>query len=110
VILDKGICEVYRMEDISEPGGMPKEELVKIHESWFGELDFGSNPEYETQHREDVGVAARIRIHQNREITNLHAVKLSTEPDKRYEVTRVYHGRDDESGELISDLSLKAVT
>lgn len=43
MILDKGICTVYRMEDISEPGGMPKEEPVKFHESWFGELDFGTN-------------------------------------------------------------------
>lgn len=110
MILDKGICKVYRLEDISAPGDMPKERLVQFHESWFGELDFASNSDQKTQYREDVITSARIRIYQNREITNLNAVTLSTDPEKRFEVTRVYHSRDDESGEPISDLNLKAVT
>lgn len=109
MILDRGICTLYRLESVGSPGNMPVEQLVIFHESWFGELSFASNPEYETDHREDVQVSARIRIYQNRNINNLQEARLSTDPNIRYEVTRVFHGVDEDSGEPISDLSLKVV-
>lgn len=109
MILDKGICTLSRLENAASAGNMPADRLVQIHQSWYAELDFSTDPEYATGHREDVAVSARIRVHQNRAITNLHVAELSAQPGKRYEVTRVYHGVDDESGEPISDLSLKAV-
>lgn len=110
MILDKGICTFHELTDISEPGRMPNEQMVAVYQSWYGELDFGSDMAYSTAKREDVAVSARVRVLQNRSISNLMAVTLSDQPDKRFEVIRVYHGTDDNSGQPISDVSLKAVS
>ena len=56
----------------------------------------------------------RIRILQDRTITNKDVVVLqethTIEPGmERLEVVRAYHGHDDENGQPITDLTLKAV-
>ena len=53
-----------------------------------------------------------MRILQNRRIANHDRVELidSDGAVVRYEVVRVYHGTDYDSGEAISDISLEVIT
>lgn len=125
MILDSGICTVFKKADLSEPGGMPVFGLKVRTKAFFGMLDFATEQEWPTEGREETEVAARIRILQDRAITNHDAVVLedvNTGTDSMtveelhnafgvtvLEVTRAYHGHDDETGEPITDLTLKAV-
>lgn len=112
MILDKGICTVYRKTDVSGPGAMPVWEDVAYHTSWYGELDFETRQARPTEGREEIRCDARIRVLQDRRINNHDRVELQTSRGETlvYEVTRAFHGVDDESGELISDLSLEVYT
>lgn len=105
MILDKGVCSIYIVTNIAEPGNMPKEGLVIKCQAWYGELNFETNP-VNTAMQEGIETSARIRILQNREINNHDVVVMG---EQQYEVTRAYHGNDDESGEPITDLTLKKV-
>lgn len=108
VILDSGICTVYEVKNVAPPGGMPKMELLPKHESWYAELNFETVPK-DAALQEVVETSARVRILQNRSITNHNVVILAD--GEQYEVTRAYHGTDEESGEPITDLTLlKVVT
>lgn len=114
MILDKGICSIFRKGDTSGAGRMPVSGYALIHQSWYGELSFETSPIYRTQNREDVKTDARIRVLQNRAIANHDVVVLrqcSTviDGDVVYEVNRAYHGNDDENGTSITDLSLEVI-
>ena len=81
-------------------------------QSWYGELRFAAGKSYRTDDRADVEVDARIRILQDRRITNhdvlvfgLHAAPCGVV----FEIVRAYHGADEENGQPITDLSLKVV-
>lgn len=113
--LDKGICTVFRKVDKAEGVGMPQWDYELTHQSWYGELDFATTEIHPTEYREEIKADARIRVHQNRLINNHYVVVMDTdvvmdESKERFEVTRAYHGRDQESGELITDLTLERVT
>lgn len=105
MLLDKGICSIYDIKNVAELGGMPQYKLILKCQSWYGELNFETNPT-NTDMQEIVETSARIRILQNREINNHNVVILS---GQQYDVTRAYHGIDEESGEPITDLTLKKV-
>lgn len=108
MILDSGICTIFEVKNVAPPGGMPKMELLPKHESWYAELNFETVPK-DVAMQEVVDTSARIRVLQNREITNHNVVVLTD--GEQYEVIRAYHGIDEESGEPITDLTLKkAVT
>jgi len=108
MILDKGICTIYQVGNIAEPGNMPKQGLNRIkHQSWYGELNFETAP-VDTAMQEMIETSARIRIIQNRAVNN-HDVAILSNSEQQYEVTRAYHGTDEESGEAITDLTLKKV-
>ena len=82
--------------------------------AWFGYLDFATAEAWPTEAREETEVTTRIRILQDRSITNKDIVVLqethTIEPGMdQLEVVRAYHGHDKESGERITDLTLKAV-
>lgn len=114
MILDSGICTIFEMVDVAEPGGMPNLQPKRKKAMWFGWLDYATAEAWPTDRREETEVAARIRIAQDRSVTNHHVVVLEeartiTEGMRMLEVTRAYHGHDDENGELITDLTLKAV-
>lgn len=114
MILDSGYCFVYAVTNISKPGDMPKEGLSLKSQSCYGELDFETAPIYATAGQEDVKISARVRIHQDRTISNHDIVILSTEltapaDAMQYEVTRAYHGPDKENGQPITDLTLVKV-
>lgn len=109
MILDSGICSIYSATNGAPAGNKPIDELALRFESMYGELSFELNESYPTQGREEVATTTRVRVLQHRGICNRDAAFLSTEPGTRYEVTRVFHGRDDDSGELITDLNLHRV-
>lgn len=111
MILDKGIATLSHKQNTAAPGGKPLFAPVQYFQSWYGELSFETNPAYPTDRREEVRTDARIRVLQNREISNHDQVDLRPVdgPAHTYEVTRAFHGRDDESGELITDLSLVVI-
>ena len=111
MILDKGIATVYRKTNTAAPGGKPSWQNVAFFESWYGELHFETAPAFPTERREEIQTDARIRILQNRHINHHDRVTLRpvNGAETPYEVLRAYHGMDADSGELISDLNLKAV-
>lgn len=114
MILDSGICTVFAEKDVSGKGEMPRFEYAKKTQSYYGELDFATGGIWTTQGREDVQIDTRIRIAQDRTI-GIHDVVVladveSADNAQRYAVERAYHGRDEESGMLISDLSLRKVS
>ncbi len=114
VILDSGILTVFEKRDISGRGEMPRYEYMPKVQGYYGELDFASGGVWTTQGREDLQIDTRVRILQDRSITPLDVVALDDVRDARdvqlYEIERIYHGRDEESGEKISDISLKKVS
>ena len=114
MILDRGVCTVYATENSAEAGKMPIDRLTQKHQSWYGELSFETAPAYPTEYREDAEASSRIRILQNRAVTNRDILIFTDQPTppadaEQYEINRAYHGRDEESGELITDLTLKRV-
>lgn len=113
MILDSGICTVFAKRDISGRGEMPRYAYDLKGQSYYGELDFASGGNWTTQGREDIVIDARIRILQDRTITVNDVIVLDAVEHVNgaqiYEIDRAYHGRDEESGELISDLSLRRV-
>jgi len=106
MILDTGMCSVYKITNTAAPGDMPNETLVQITQCWYGELSFESSPVQFTENLEQVEIAQRIRILQNKSIAHKSVVVIGTD---QYQVERLFHGKDEESGELISDLSLSRV-
>lgn len=109
MILDSGICKIYRKTNVAAPGAKPVFSPVEIHNGWYGELSFATSPGRPTPEREEVHTDARIRILQNRGIANHDLVELHDAAGNTtlYDVTRAYHGTDDDSGERITDLSLE---
>lgn len=115
MILDRGMCRVFRKTKTSGAGEKPAYSDVLIHESYYGELSFETAEAHPTERREETRTAARIRILQHRGIANHDRIELepfdgTASPDGllRYEVTRAWHGDDEDSGEAISDLTLEA--
>lgn len=114
MMLDSGVCTIFEKRDTSAPGSMPVYERVKITEGWYGELEFETTPYRPTEYREEVRTDARIRILDDRSIRAGCEAILCLEQDAAmetpvYKITRVFHGRDEESGEDIADLSLMEV-
>lgn len=111
MILDSGICRVSHKTNVAGFGEKPRFVDQPFFESWYAELSFETTPAYPTENREETQTDARVRVLQNRQITNHDHVTLSPFRGeiRDFEVTRAYHGRDDESGELISDLSLRLI-
>lgn len=103
MILDSGICGVYKLTNTAAAGDMPTETPVLVSRHWFGELGFESSPRQRTESQQVVETSRRIRILENRAIVEKTVVVIDTET---YQVERVYHGKDQESGEAITDLSL----
>lgn len=109
--LDKGVCTVYHTENTAAAGAKPVLSEMAYFESWYGELSFETSPARPTDTRREIRTDARIRILQNREIKEHDRVALSAFGGdlEHYEIERAYHGQDEESGEMITDLSLKKV-
>ena len=115
MILDSGICSIYRKQNISQPGAMPVVGYVLISRGWYKELDFATAPTWRTEGREEQRADGRIRIWQNRSVNQYDLVILRDttegpeEGDTLYKITRAWHGTDEEGADLISDLTLEVV-
>lgn len=117
MILDTGICTVFRKTDISAPGEMPVWQYTPIWASWYGELNYETAPVWETEGRKEKRVDERIRILQYRLIRQNDIVVLEqlesfderSEDSVVYQVIRAFHGIDDDGPTKISDLSLEVV-
>lgn len=112
MILDDGICTIFRRTDVSVPGGKPVFEYQPIYQSWYKRLSFETAPVWQTEGRQEQRVDARIRMHQYPNIRDdLDVCVLAdcqTIPDGGtvYSITRAFHGMDDDRPVLITDLSL----
>lgn len=117
MILDKGICTVFRESDAAAAGSMPVKSYAPIWCSWYGELSFETRPEWQTDGRKEQRADGRIRILQNRGIAQDDVVileQLSAYKDRSanaivYRIARAYHGIDDDGPTPISDLTLEVV-
>lgn len=117
MILDSGICTIFRRTDAAQPGAMPVPVHTPIFRSWYGELDFETSPVWQTDGRKSLQADARIRVLQNREIRQHDVVilrELEDWPDPAgadtvYQITRAYHGTDDDGPTPITDLTLEVV-
>ena len=115
MILDTGICTIFRQTDTAEAGEMPAPRLDYFCKSWYGELNFETSPSYPTQGRKELRTDQRIRILQNRQIKqNDVAVLLDVrdasqipEGTEIYRIIRCFHGLDDDGPTPITDLSLE---
>lgn len=118
MILDKGICTLFHVTDGAAPGAMPEKEYTPFFQSWYGLPSFETSPAWPTEGRKEQQITARIRVLQCRDIRqhdvavlldvrSLDAVPAGTPV---YDVTRAYHGQDDDGPTLITDLSLQEVS
>jgi hypothetical protein len=112
--LDTGYCTIYSVSNDAVAGNMPVKKLALRHQSWYGMLNFETAPIRTTEAQQDVEISARIRVLQNRSISNhdIAVLSLLLEPltgAPQFEITRAYHGVDEESGEPITDLTLRKV-
>jgi hypothetical protein len=106
MILDSGICYIDAVRNIAVAGELPSCLLVRICTCYFGDLGYESATIQYTESMEQIEISRRIRVLQNKDIANKAVVTIGTD---EYQVERVYHGVDSESGELVSDLSLSKV-
>lgn len=112
MILDTGICTVFRAVDVSEPGGKPTLGYVPLGKSWFGEVSFETSPARPTEGRLERRTDAKIRIHQMRSVRQddlviFQDVDRLDQASSVYRIIRAYHGKDDDGPTLITDLSLE---
>ena len=101
MILDDGICTICKIIE----NGTTQGELQEVDQVWYKELDYASSP-YGGDYRIDAHIERRIRVLRQKGLTALYAVLIDGE---RYEVERIYHGRDDDNGKLITDLTLRLI-
>lgn len=98
-------------ESAGEPGNMPVPADAGVRfEGYYRELGFETSPAYPTRDRLAQRTDARVRILQCRAIREDDEAVLTdfvTGGERRYRITRAYHGIDDDNGELITDLTLR---
>lgn len=117
MILDSGICTVFRKTDTSEPGAIPTVSYLPIWASWYGELSYETAPVWQTEGRKEQKADGRIRVQQCRGIQQNDVVVLEhlSSFDERsegatvYRIVRAWHGADDNGPTPISDLTLEVV-
>lgn len=118
MILDSGICTIFRATDSALPGEMPVKTYTILGKSWFGELSFESSPARPTEGRQEHRIDNKIRIIQNRSVhenedvvvlRELNAFSERLSGDEVYRIVRAYHGTDDDGPTPITDLSLEVI-
>ena len=130
MILDTGICTVFRKTDTTVtassasqsvtpdlPGSMPKIGYTLVCNSWYKEMSYETSPAWPTDGRKEQKADGRIRILQNRSIAqndvvvleNIAAFKDRSAGAVVYRIIRAFHGQDDDGPTLISDLTLEVM-
>ena len=128
MILDSGICTVFRESDVSgaatstaqvilNSGRMTIKAYTPIWASWYGELSFETTPAWQTDGRKELRTDKRIRVMQCSTIRQNDIVVLEhlesfgqrSSDAVIYRITRAWHGKDDDGPAQISDLTLEVV-
>ena len=117
MILDTGICTVFRRTDTSAAGAKPVYGYQLLAKSWFSEINFETAPVWATEGRKSQRTDARIRILQDRSIRqhdcvvllDVNAIGDVPEGTPVYEITRAYHGEDEAGPTKITDLTLEVM-
>jgi SPP1 family predicted phage head-tail adaptor len=101
MLLDKGICSVFRRGTHA---------FTLLYQFWYGALSFETQS---SKDNENTGVqnSARIRVLQNQEVIQgdlavLRQTIALADTESYYIVDRAYHGQDDDNGQPITDLTL----
>lgn len=118
MILDNGICTVFRRTDDADPGDMPAPAYRVVAKSWYSEINFETRPVWFTDARQSLRTDARIRILQDRSLQQHDVVvlldvnALADVPEETpvYRITRAYHGEDEAGPTRITDLTLEVTT
>lgn len=106
MLLDDGIVFICRLDNVSQPGLMPVEKLVKINKLWFGERTIGYNRQYMAR-GVDEQVDMLIRVIQTRSIKiGMYAVLGNGE---QFRITNIQHLLDEDDGLRMTDLTLERV-
>lgn len=97
MILDAGICQIYRVDKQRGPDG-PADGLMPLYDDWYGilrsESGAGSEPG---------DVVIRIRIHD----CDATANDILYAAGQYWTITRSFHGIDDDTAMPIADLTLE---
>ena len=115
MILDAGICSIFRKVDLAMSGEMPRPGFELVGKSWYGELNFETSPARPTEGRKELRTDARVRILQNRGVKQHDVVILRDIADFAergaeetvYRITRARHGQDDDGPTQVTDLTLE---
>lgn len=111
MILDSGILTVFRKEDRADQGRRPDPVYTMIHQGWYGVLNFETSPARQPEGRKELKTDLRVRILQSpvrqHDVVVLDQVDSLDKDADAFSITRAYHGRDQDNGALISDLSLE---
>ena len=118
MILDNGICTVFRKTDAADPGDMPTPAYSLVAKSWYSEINFETRPVWNTDARQSLRTDARIRILQDRTLQqhdvvvllDVNALADVPEGTPVYRITRAYHGEDEAGPTRITDLTLEVTT
>lgn len=104
MILDSGICSIYAIDNGAESGNLPTDKPRFKFQSWYGELSFETSAARPLPQQEAVKIAGRVRIHQNRSISNQDVIVFDSTAEQ-FRIVRAFHGMDEDNGELITDLT-----
>lgn len=112
MILDDGICSIFRAANVAAAGRMPVWGFEPVGQSWFKRRSYSTRASFMREGAEDTTVSLRIRILRNDAVTN-HDVVILVPADamlpnvKRYSVINAVHDVDPDSGEAVTDLYLE---
>ena len=110
MILDANILTVYKTVNTAAPGKMPDMQPVEYARSWYGWRDHEAASAYTTDPQRATEYTIKIRAHRIEGITARDMVDIGDGAGIAYEIARVYQGRDEDSGQLISDITIKRAT
>jgi len=102
-MFNDGKLSIYKKVPKQSYGGQPITILEFYKRSFYGELSFGVE-EYYNAKREQVQIKKRVRIHQDKTLSNKHVVLIDNE---QYEVGRTYSTKA--KGIDITDITLEGV-
>lgn len=102
MLLDAGICIIYRSENAAPSGDMPKEAWAERSQHWYGELTVGVT-RYRAALKDNERADLLLRIWRDRDIRTTDRCMVD---GALYKINQVQH-RTDEDGLLVTDLELE---
>lgn len=105
-MFDAGMVQICTLQNIAEPGEMPKEALSQVSAAMFEERTVGYNRFYASKGvNEQVDLLIRVWRNNTARI-GMYAVLTCSENDGQYRILNVQHMLDDD-GLKVTDLTLQ---